>query len=485
MPLKLSHLRLSLSALIALLAPISAFAESTQVQDERPVQVADSADSAETKTIYEYIAHPTLQLITWPIETILVPTVGVLTYPVKPPLRYFLNENVIDRTIDMLSFGPKEMVMVYPTMAISPGTGSRTGFTLRHRALFGRPTERAVAQWVMYVNGDYKLRAYMTAANVFGTSLDAKLAATLNRVKNTSANQPGSASFWFYSDTSEVYTANVSHPLFEKFAGRLQYGLRINRFGQAPPQEDEIVSPFFFRDGRVEGVPDLRMRGLESEWIDNMFSFGLSRDTRNNPHITLDGSNFNSNWTYHRTDAGHDFHEYQVSWTKYFKLGKERYELSRDEEKAMLKGMNLKSLLANLEYQKLREQIFSRKVLAMRLYAAQSLELSRNDMPVYGLQTLGNMTPIRGYAGSRFRDYTVAAVSTEYRFPLMRLVDGHVFNEYGVFGRDFGAIDYADFKNSWGFGLRVRRPDIFLFRCEAGFHGSHGMQVNLTVDGLY
>lgn len=446
---------------------------------------SSAADSTDGRTVYEYIAHPTLQLLTWPVEAVLVPTVAVLTYPIKPPLRYFLNENVIDRTIDMLSFGPDEKVMLYPTMAISPGTGSRTGLTLRHRALFGRPTERGIAQWVMHVNGDYKVRAALSASSIFESDFNAKFSVALNRVKNASTNQPGTPAFWFYSDTSEIYIANVNHPLFEKFSGQLQYGLRINRFGKAPPQEDEIVSPFFFRKGDTRTAPDLRMRGLDTQWVDNIFSVGIGRDTRNNPNITLDGSQFSAGWSYHRTNAGHDYHDYQVIWSKYFKLGKERYELTRDEELAMMQGMNLKSVLANLEYKKLREQFFSRKVIAMRLYAAQSLELPRNSMPAYGLQALGNTTPLRGYTGNRFRDYTVAALSTEYRFPLMRLVDGNIFNEYGVYGRNFETIDYGNFKNSWGFGVRVRRPDIFLFRCEAGFHGSHGVVVNLTVDSNY
>ena len=30
--------------------------------------------------IYEYIAHPTLQLLTWPMETLVAPTVRTLTY---------------------------------------------------------------------------------------------------------------------------------------------------------------------------------------------------------------------------------------------------------------------------------------------------------------------------------------------------------------------------------------------------------------------
>jgi hypothetical protein len=453
--------------------------EDTTVVKEEPSQA---------RKLYEYIAYPTLQVLTWPIETLLAPTVEVLVYPIKPPLRYLLNENVIDRTISMLSFGPGGHIMVYPTLSIAPGTGSRTGATFRHQSPFGRPTERFVGQWTMFVNGDYRMRAYLTARDIFGSDFSAKVSAQLNRVKNTGANQPGENAYWYYADTSETYYAHIAHPLFEKVSGRLSYNLRISRFGLAPPPEPQnavMVSSFFKKNPSDALAQPPQYRGLESEWLDNVLGIGIGRDSRNNENITLDGSNFKLDWSYHRTNAGHDFQSYQMVWAKYFKLGKEHYELTRDEEKEAVKKMKLKQILEQLEYRKLREQLFNRKVLAFQWTMAESFELKNNRMPVYGLQTLGNDTPLRGYAGSRFRDLTVGAISAEYRFPLMRLVDGDIFNEYGVHGKNWGTIDYLNFKNSWGFGIRVRRPDIFLFRCEAGFHGSEGIVMNLTVDAMY
>jgi hypothetical protein len=138
-----------------------------------------------------------------------------------------------------------------------------------------------------------------------------------------------------------------------------------------------------------------------------------------------------------------------------------------------------------LEYEKLRQQIFSRKVVVLHLYAAQSFELPGNSMPMYGLQTLGNDTPLRGYSGSRFRDYAVAAFSTEYRFPVLRLMDGTLFYEDGAIGRSWNTIDYLNYKNSWGFGIRVRRPDIYLFRMDLGIHGVSGLVFNMSVDAPF
>jgi len=118
-----------------------------------------------------------------------------------------------------------------------------------------------------------------------------------------------------------------------------------------------------------------------------------------------------------------------------------------------------------------------------QVYAGRSYELPGNSMPVYGLQSLGNATPLRAYAGSRYRHYAVSAVSTEYRFPMLRIMDGTIFNEYGVFGPSMTRLDVRDnLRNSWGFGVRVRRPDMFLFRIEAAFHGLSGAVLNATAD---
>ena len=46
-------------------------------------------------------------------------------------------------------------------------------------------------------------------------------------------------------------------------------------------------------------------------------------------------------------------------------------------------------------------------------------------------------------------------------------------------------IDYLNYKNSWGFGIRVRRPDLFLFRFDVGIHGLSGAAFNLSVNTPY
>jgi hypothetical protein len=438
-----------------------------------------AADSINGQRFYEYIAYPVLQILTWPAEAILVPAVKFAIYPSKAPLRYMMNENVIDRTLGLISFGHDNKTMLYPTLNLAPGTSSSTGLTLRVKSIFGRPTENAVAQGNLYVNGDWKFRTYLTASQLFGTGFSTKYSLQLNRVKNMSVNQPGTNRFWMFADTSNVLSTSLSHHLIESFGLKGTFVFRDNHYGTAPPQEDKLESPFF-KD--KTGAFDPQFRGLNQDWQDRITAVGIYRDTRNNENIPLAGSNFTATYHRHFTTVDHDFQGWESLWDGYFKLGKERYEITPEEER-MAGKMSMRKVLEKMEYEKLKKELLNRKVLALHAYAAQSFELPGNTMPVYGLQTLGNDTPMRGYAGSRFRDYTVASLSAEYRFPVLRLVDGVMFNEYGVYGRSWDKIEYLDnLKNSWGFGIRVRRPDIYLFRAQLGFHGLHGIQLNMSVD---
>jgi hypothetical protein len=444
----------------------------------------DSAAAPDTaaRKLYTYISYPFLQMATLPVEVLLVPAVRLVLIPTKPPLRYLLNENVIDRTIKLISFGEDDRIMLYPTMNLAPGTGSSTGLTLRDQALFGRASERAVLQSNFYVNGDWKMRTYATAADMFGTGFNSKLSLTLFRVKNASFNVPGTSGFWSYADTSNTVAASVSRLVYEKFALRGQYSFRDSHFGQSPTA-NTLAAPGFLldKDGKVNET----MRGLQSNWHDQTLLAGVMRDTRNNQNIVLEGSDLEAIWHYHFTDAHHDYHAWEASLSNYFKLGSEKYEITPEEERKA-GGLSMQKVLKKMELENLRKELFNRKVLVTHFYAAQSYEVPGNHMPVYGLQTLGNDTPMRGYSGSRFRDYTVLSAGAEYRFPILRLVDGVIFDEYGWTGRSWDKIEYwGGLKNSWGFGIRARRPDIYLFRCQLGFHGTQGIVLNLSVDEPY
>jgi len=445
------------------------------------------SDSATVGTrVYEYIAYPTLQLATWPIQNILAPGVELLTYPSQEPIRYFLEENVIDRTVDLFSFGRDRDIMIYPSISLASGTSSRVGAVLRDQAPFQRSSERLMAAFNYYVNGDYRFRTYLTANDMGETRFDGKLAFGVNRIDNTQFYQPDVNTLYFYAANSEIYTAQLDHPLLLGFNARGGFTLRANRHHDAPPSlfGSNVLTGDFFIDPETGTVGRGEYRGLNETFLDRIYQATLFRDTRNNVNIPVAGSWFDVSTYWHDADKNHDFYEWRGRYTKFFKLGRERYEISAAEERTR-GARNLDSFIRDLELQRLRQQIFSRKVVVAHVVAAQSYELPGNSMPVYGLQTLGNDTPLRGYSGPRFRNYAVTAASLEYRFPILRIMDGSLFNEYGVYGRSLDELDIANLKNSWGFGIRVRRPDMFLFRVEVGIHGFSGMTLNATADAPF
>lgn len=435
--------------------------------------------------IVDFIAHPILQVTVWPVEHILAPGVEVLTYPTQPPIRYFLEENVIDRATGLFQFGPQKDFSVYPTLSLAAGTSSRTGLTLRDGSPFGRDQEKLNAYFSYFVNGDYRVRAFLRSRGLGGTPFDGKIAFALTRQESAIFYQPDVNTPYVHGLHSESYEGEIDYPLLWELRARVGFTLLNSRYSEAPPalanQAGNTLDPGFF--GSDTGFdPTGAYRGLTQSFLDRIWRVGVAYDTRTNENIPLDGSRFDASWEYHDADLDHAFHQWRTRYTAYFKLGAERYELTAREEQQR-GGLSVNRFLKELEYQRLRQSIFSRKVLVFQLYAGRSYEISGNSIPIYGLQSLGNGTPLRAYAGSRYRNYAMAAASTEYRFPMMRIMDGTIFNEYGVFGPSMADLDLRrNLRNSWGFGVRVRRPDMFLFRIEAAFNGLSGAVLNATAD---
>lgn len=469
-------------ALRALL--LAAWAGASAQAASAPASGSGDSGSAIVR-IVDFIAHPILGVVTWPVENVLAPGVEFLTYPTQPPIRYFLEENVIDRATGLFQFGTANDFSVYPTLSLAAGTSSRTGITVRDGSPFGREQEQLNAYFSYFVNGDYRLRAFLTSRQLGDTRLNGKLAFGFNRLKSAKFYQPNVNTLYYHALHSESYETEVDYPVVGELRIRTGFTLLHNRFLAAPPaianQPENVLDPGFF--GSDTGFdPSGAYRGLTQSFYDGVWRIGLTRDTRTNEHIPLDGDRFDLWWQYHNAGLDHDFHEWSARYTAYFKLGAERYQLTAQEERRR-GGISVDRFLKDLEYQRLRQSIFSRKVLVFQLHAGRSYEIAGNSMPLYGLQSLGNATPLRAYPGSRYRHYAVTAASAEYRFPMLRIMDGTIFNEYGVFGPSMTRLDVRDnLRNSWGFGVRVRRPDMFLFRIEAAFHGLSGAVLNATAD---
>ena len=142
--------------------------------------------------------------------------------------------------------------------------------------------------------------------------------------------------------------------------------------------------------------------------------------------------------------------------------------------------MSLSKAMNLLRPEQIRQTLLERKVLATQIRFRQMWEAEEGQAPFYAFNGAGANSPLRGYADYRFADFAVLGISAEYRWPLDKLVDGVVFNEYTVLGDSWNNLQWQDMVNSWGFGIRVRKPDMFLTRFQFGFHGLHGFSMILT-----
>ncbi len=432
--------------------------------------------------IIEYIAHPILGVITWPIEKFFVPAIKTSLYPLKPPLRYMLREKVLDKTKELISFGEDDQILVYPIVIITTGTGSQTGLVYIHNFSINQTKYRLSSKYRFFVNGNQKFQTRLNLSNVMGTPYGINFMHRIVLNKNQGFTPPNAPldSSNEYSDTTWMVSAGIKVPLFEKFVFS-PYALFQNRkFNQPPLQSKTIKCGGYF----FESENCIEERGLDQTISGVSYYSLISRNTVNNENIPTNGSNFEFYSVYHNVSHNHDYFDWSVRYTSYLFLGVERYEISPSEQKEM-GDINFDKIKKVLKYKNLKSQIFNRKVIATQIYFGQTHDLPGNTTPLYGLKTMGNLTPLRGHSGSPFRDYAMAAFSMEYRFPIMRLMEGTMFNEYGIVGKSLANLDPKQLQKSWGLGVRLSRKDIFLFRAQIGFHEWGLPLLNLTIDTVY
>jgi len=375
---------------------------------EQAVAALDSAASAVVRVV-DFIAHPALQVATWPVENVLAPGVTYLTYPTQPPLRYFLEENVIDRAAGLFQFGSNQDFSVYPTLSLAAGTASRTGVTLRDGSPFGRENDRLTSYFSYYVNGDYRFRSFYSSKGLADTRFNGKVAFGLNRQEASTFYQPDVNLPYTFGLNSESYESEADYPVLEEFRARVGFTLTNIRFDRAPPAlanqtGNVLTSDFFDTDTGYDATG--ASRGLTQSFFDRTWQAGLVRDTRTNENIPLDGSRLEALWYYHDADRHHDFHEWRARYTTYFKLGSERYELTAREERER-GGLSVDQFLRKLEYQRLRQTIFSRKVLIFHLQGGQSYEVGGTACPStacrrWATQRLCARIPVRAIVTTRW-----------------------------------------------------------------------------------
>ena len=456
----------------------------------------DSADFSQVTTS----SRPFwLGILAWPFENIVQPTFNLLLFPVRPPLTYVIEHKVIERGIRLITLGDHNQVMLYPTFNLKPGTQSSLGITYRHRGILGDVhKDYWVNQYNTYINGDMYFRTKYSRNKLFGTELKGWTSIRLRWDRDASfCVSLYDNECYQYTDSSWEWRNGISNPLIGNWVWEMQVGVDHERYGMPTTDVDTLPT----------SVDSLNLfnrydHGFYQQFWQIPLGIQLTYNTKDFGHAPTMGQYLRLQWQYvhvssyddptqlQRVDNGldHGYYTWDMIYQKYLLIGKKQYFLTRAENKAnkrYLKSMNLQKAMDLLGPDQLRETLLERKVLALQFRMRQMWEVDETaGAPISGFSLLSTGMPLRGYERS-YDDYNVYALSLEYRWPIVDLVDGVVFDEYGLFGRSWKSPEWDNLRNSWGFGIRVRTPNQFLTRFQIGFHGLDGFIIILTTSAEF
>jgi hypothetical protein len=439
-------------------------------------------------------------VVAWPFENVIQPVFGMFIMPIRPPLDYIMDEKVIDRAVSLITMGERNNIMLYPTYLMAPGTESMIGFTYRHQDFTEYSRDQFYFNAAAYVNADWSMTTRYQKDSLFSTAIGGYLRLNYREDRDALITAPHSKQSYLYGDSSMVLTLGLSRPLTQRLELGLSSGIYFHRYDTSSIVDSVMVS------GTHSFFDDVAQRGMYQNFNEIPLAVSFSWDSRSARHTATSGTDIFARYTYSivnpyfakpaeevsplANDFNHDYHNVEFRWQRYFLIGKQRYELTGPEVKAnkkFLNNFNLKDAVDLVRPNSFRQTFLERKVIVVQARMAHMWEVEQGGAPFTALNTLGNSTPLRGYSGNPFSDYTVYALSMEYRWPLIRMVDGVFFNEYGVTaGEDLQVKDWStDLKNSWGFGVRIAKPNLFLTRFQLGFHGTQGIVFNLTIRPAY
>lgn len=123
--------------------------------------------------------------------------------------------------------------------------------------------------------------------------------------------------------------------------------------------------------------------------------------------------------------------------------------------------------------------VFGKSVLAVRGRVALTGTGAGQVVPFYLLPTLGGSRSLRGYDDYRFRDRDLLLMNAEYRWPILRVLDGAAFYDAGTVAPTMGQLATHRLTTDYGFGLRVHARNRQLVRADVA-RGREGVRVLLS-----
>ena len=468
-----------------------------------PVYADDAADKNQASQ--EAVQSPAssmsfTEIISWPFIHIVQPVFGLLVYPVAAPLHYAFDNGVVDKAVDLVTFGEKRNILIYPVMNLKPGTSTMLGVCYRHRNLI-KEGDYAVFEGHYYANSDIDVKIRYSKQGVFSKNMFASANFNAYLDRDNGFTLPMTKESFLQSDTSFAVSTQVGIPLTESRNLNLSFGAEfVYHIAYFPDTKDSVL------DSPKYPIND---RGLYQNHFEFPFYVNLVFDNLDFPYAPSRGNRLSIRASYvltgmysgltaadmsraglmredPLTDGGknHDFVSIEAFFQKYFYIGRAKsYVLSAKEGRKTRKfytDFSMDEVLRVWRPENIVETLFERRVLAVQYRFLGMWEMEKGGAPYSAFPALGARFPLRGYTDAWVAPFLMG-LSLEYRWPVDRLVDGVVFDEYGIISDKVNHWSKKNIYNSWGFGVRVRKPDMYLFRVQFAFHGLHGISLVLTI----
>ena len=471
--------------------------------------VADSAkvDTAKVDSVVaDSSSHPVRDFFAGAFNNVVQPVLNAIVYPIAQPLHYAFDNGVIETAVDLITFGEDRNILLYPIMNLKPGNSTMLGFTYRHRHLL-LDKDYLVFSPQYFANGDWFVDLRYTKHELFGTRFFGGF--RLRKYWNRDAFFiiPGTKEQFVMPDSSMYLDLRTGFPITDDGRWNLEFSGSADFMDFSLPDKSEdsiLVDPKFFVESRGLYQKYMKYPVSVSLLYDNLdFPFAPSRGTRmelsaryvfvskydgisaDDLHGFVDEEDIKP---FEDNGKNHDYLRTELTLQHYFYFGKaEKFQFTKKEarqNRRFYTDFNWDAALRMWRPENVRETLFERRVIALQYRLIDIWEMDMGNADVDAFPTIGARFPLRGYSDSWAARH-VMSLSMEYRWPIDFYVDGVLFNEYMMHAPGFKEWSFDRFYNSWGFGVRVRKPDMFWFRVQLGFHGLHGVNLVLTIAPEY
>ncbi len=493
-------------AVLLMLSTFSYAETSSQASSAPTDSVAADTSAVADSLVEDTASHPVRNFFSWSFNKIIQPALNAIVYPIAQPLHYAFDNGVIETAVDLITFGERRNVLLYPILNLKPGNSTMLGFTYRHRGIL-LDKDYLVVSPQYYANGDWFFDTRYMKHQLFGTSFFGGLRFRKYMNRDGTFILPGTKESFVQPDSSTVLEVRSGFPLTENGHWNLEFGSGVTFVDYSPPDKSQdsilIDRKFFIEDRGLYqkyrkypvGVtllfdnldfPYAPSRGTRMELSGRYFFVskysGISAEDLYGAGVPRRASDFEDN------GKTHDYLRTEFMLQHYFYFGKaEQFHLTKKESRQNRRfytDFNWDAALRLWRPENVRETLFERRVIALQYRLIDVWEYDDGTSDVSSFTWVGSRFPFRGYSDSWVARH-VMSLSMEYRWPIDYYVDGVLFNEYMMHAPGFKEWSFDRFYNSWGFGVRVRKPDMYWFRVQLGFHGLHGVNLVLTIAPEY